>query len=439
MVSEPLCELFGDNAVLMWRDLQVGFRFDRMHGERSGVVSEMMVFLLPPGTGSVDMDQVIWGPVVLNITDNRDIRDMARVLGEQIEAPAIDWNEMLMRGCATAVNRWRSADKTVKVNSIDAVIHMDIISHFIRENESTMMFADAGSGKSYIGLALSLALAAGVPLLNGRLTPAYAMPVLYLDYECDGPDVRQRVDALAKGMGLLKIPDGLMYRRMNQPFAFYEHDIREYVIRAGIKLVVIDSVVPASGGEAKEPGTANTFMQSIKRIDGPAKLLLAHVSKAARDTRSSERTPYGSMFFYALARSVWSIQRIQAEGGSDIDIGLYHTKANNTGLHPPFGIKMRFTDEPREVSLEPLKIDDNAELAEHGTFALRIISAIKTSLEPLSCPRIAEMLKINEGTVRTTLNRFRESGVIVEAGSDGRTKLWGMAAHFADDGVAQGG
>ena len=77
-----------------------------------------------------------------------------------------------------------------------------IVPDFVPERHLAVLYGDGGAGKSYLALAMALAIASGTHWL-GR--PVLKGPVAYLDFEFDQDAQQRRAEAVAKGLGLTSV------------------------------------------------------------------------------------------------------------------------------------------------------------------------------------------------------------------------------------------
>jgi len=157
----------------------------------------------------------------------------------------------------------------------------------------------------------------------------------------------------------------------------------------------------AIGGDQNLQNVVTPVCDSLNDLKTPV-LIIDHVSKENGDT------PIGSSYKFASARNIWKIDKSQNVGANIIEVGLYHTKANNSKLFPPIGIRMEFIndmyDQTDRVVISPIDVGDNDVLAD----ALPVTRKIERELE--ESPKTVEQLVQNTGsninTVRTTLSRY---------------------------------
>lgn len=133
------------------------------------------------------------------------------------------------------------------------------------------------------------------------------------------------------------------YSRATRPL-LYEADRLETICHDGqIGFVVIDSVVPASSGSANDAEAAAGVYGVLRRL-GVGSLVVSHVTKASqgKEVKPEDATPYGSAFWWNLARSAWHLRRATDDAdGSRQTLGLFNSK-NNYGKFAAIGLEIEF-------------------------------------------------------------------------------------------------
>jgi hypothetical protein len=296
-----------------------------------------------------------------------------------------------------------------------------LVDDLIPEGYPVLLHGDGGVAKSMLALSFGLALARGGRWLGRDL--GEASPVLYLDFELDAPEQRRRVNRLARGEGLERVPDNLLYLSAlgypaREAFAAALEESRKH----GVRLLILDSLGPALQGDAEAARDVIGFYQKSMepfRAAGVTVLVIDHQARLQAGEKYQSKSAFGSVFKTNLARSV-----IQAEaterGENALTVRLRQKKHNFGSLAEPFEVRLTFTEE--EVTLEP-KALDAADLAEEGT--LNATDRVKMALElgPAYPQEIAEATGIVEKTVKNTLSRLKKKGEVEPTGEkDGRAE-----------------
>src|SRR5436305_10177320 len=77
---------------------------------------------------------------------------------------------------------------------------------FIPEGFVTSLFADGGTGKSFLAAALAVHIASGLSFLGADVLNGN---VLVVDAEVDCAEFLRRAFSIARGLGMAKLPEGL--------------------------------------------------------------------------------------------------------------------------------------------------------------------------------------------------------------------------------------
>ncbi len=395
-----------------WRQWALTILISRV-SERSGnVMGELAVIMHREGKDRL----LTRGTINLSSFESR--ARLAKRLERLATGP--EWNPVVETSCVKTEDFHRQGQPSESLEPTD----LDrpacfVLNPLIYERNPTMVFGPGESGKSFWALFLACLLASG-----GQSTDLAVAPdghnVLYLDWELQAPEQRARVRQLRAGHPeLTRSP---MYRRMHVPLASCATELRRDLHAHDIGVIIIDSVGMATGGEMERSQDPVAFFNALGSF-GVASLLIHHVPKAADDDK--KRTPYGSVYYYNLSRSIWEM-RLVAEPESDTrTLALFHYK-NNLGRHlPPKGYTLKITDEvARFAPCDPL---EEPELARGFTVRERIKRLLKDHTAR-TVTMIADGLQVEPETVRTVLNRYkgRDWMNMSTGGGKGHEAEWGV-------------
>jgi hypothetical protein len=296
-----------------------------------------------------------------------------------------------------------------------------VLSEFVPTPYVTLFYGDGGVAKSLLALALALEVARGSGEWLGL--EAEEGPVLYFDAELDMGEQVRRAHQLRRGLGLEKLPDGLLYMsalgfgiRETLPVAL------ETCKEHGVELLVLDSLGPALQGDAEASRDVIGFFQDFIepfRASGVAVLIIDHQSKLQAGQSYQSKGAFGSVFKSNLARSVLQVEATE-RGEGTLTVRVRQKKHNFGPLAEPFGIKLDFSEE--SVALQAVELDA-AELAEEGT--LNASDRVKFALQegPAYPWELAEATGIPLKTVKNVLTGLRKQGVVEATGeTEGRAE-----------------
>lgn len=160
--------------------------------------------------------------------------------------------------------------------------------------------------------------------------------VLYLDYENPTPYFIART--------IKKINSDIrnIYVRCCQvPLIDEVEQIYEEAEEKKIDVIVIDSLIKAIAKDVNDASEVAKFFQYLGKIP-VTWILITHVAK-----NNPNQDPYGSVFFYNLARNIWFIKRIADH--ENIILQLIHRKTNYTKLYPSSLFVLSYSEDGRLI------------------------------------------------------------------------------------------
>jgi hypothetical protein len=210
-----------------------------------------------------------------------------------------------------------------------------LIEPFIYANKISLLYGKGGSLKSWIALYLSVLCDLYAQDNEAGFLPAPSK-VLWLSYEEDQQTVHERIQAIHKGLKY-EADSAINFRFMTRPLVDDVSVLKQFCDEEDIGLIVIDSAIPASGGEASDSGAADRFFKGLQQLKG-GKLVLAHEAK-----NSTVNNPFGSVVFTNMPRSVWEIQSEADYDSSYAAVSLVHRKVNTGRRRKPIGLRFDFS------------------------------------------------------------------------------------------------
>lgn len=348
----------------------------------------------------------------LNLLSARARKSLAQDL-EQIQP--IAWEALLEQLAVHVVRRERQGEAWHRITSQGEVAPIEwLLRPFLVAANPTVIVGPGGSGKSYMVLFAAVLVATGKRHPGVPLEPQKRASVLLLDWEAEEREVERRLRRLALGMGLEE-PVEIIYRRCAIPLADDLEAIQAAVGEFDPGLIVVDSMGPAVGGDLLSAQDSTRFFAALRRL-GVTSLVVAHTPKSGNGI-------YGTTFHRNLARSVWEAHAYSVPGEDAVALGLFHVKANVSGLQRPIGLEFQFDGEDGAVRVLPREVTDIPVVKERAPLKDRILGLLPRT-GPLSIKELASHLDGNYQAVKKALYRLEERGRVVHLG-DGR---WGAAS-----------
>lgn len=275
--------------------------------------------------------------------------------------PNILWGNIIRDSFDAIMDTYREGVPVETMNSLDVFTPRTYALYpmFVK-GVANLMWAPGGSGKSYFALLTCVMVDRGMNTMNMRAPKGN---VLYLDWE-EEPDVfRQRLFALQKGLDVSNPEEsGILYKKMVGSLASNIESISKTVIDNNITYLVVDSVGPALGGSGIDQEVVEEYFRALRVLD-VTNLSIDHANRAGETT--GQWQIHGSAFKYARARQVYEVRKVQEHESGELEVVLYHRKANDSGSRSPRGFRINFEmretynemDDEYERHLESVKFE----------------------------------------------------------------------------------
>lgn len=414
--SQPLSDLTvtteSDGYTFTWRQFGVSVTVARLTERSGNLHAELTV-----RAGQAGQDRLLTqGGVNLSSLQGRErlAKRMAHL------CPGPEWDTVVETVCARTVALHRRGQPA---ESLEPQEHDQpacfVCNPLVYDRHSTLLYGPGESGKSFLALYMACLLASGGTSSNLAVAPG-GHGVLYLDWEMRAPEMRARVRQLRAGHPeLTRTP---LHRSMHLPLAACVPEIRREIHEQHIGVVIVDSLGPATGGEIERASDPVAFFNALGSL-GCASLLIGHVAKASDEEKS--RTPYGSVYYYNLARSIWEVRLVSEPASDERKIALYHRKNNLGRRLRPLGYTLTITDQ--SARWEPCDPTEEPELARGLTLRERI-RRLLADHQTRTVNVIAEELSVEPESVRKTLNRYKGRGwmSLSSGGGRGNEAEWGV-------------
>ena len=355
----------------------------------------------------------VWRHIVgsrFQLTSVRSRVDIAKQC--ESEVSDVPWRQLIEETSINVLARYRRGADVLDLSEWTPPKNSPTgfrLTPLLAEGLPNMIFGDGGVGKSMVALWLS------TMVTEGMQEPFECSPgnVLYLDWEMEADEAHGRLRRISEGMEL-PTPPRIFYRRCAGRLVDDVEWLAETVQSKGIDLVVVDSAVPACGGNPNEPESVQALFYGLRQLEVTS-LIVAHVSKNTAD--GPVTTPYGSVFWSNLSRNVWQAQKEQDPGDDSIVVSLKHRKTNVGPLLKPVSLKMTFSP---SFSVERVATVERPVLTSKRPLAEQI--AKKLGDGAMSSSALAEAIGANPNSVRTTLARREDRFVKLPNGT------WGLKA-----------
>ena len=286
------------------------------------------------------------------------------------------------------------------------------IRPFLQDKSASLVFGTGGEGKSTLVVAMLLSKASGRAFLP-NIDPGAPSGVLFCDWEDNEENFWITCNALLEGMNMtfddLLMP--VVYRHFAGSLGDYTDVISDEIARHRIEVLAIDSLVASSGSEhsPNDAEAARVWHQVVSSF-GIASIGITHIAKSSAN---KDGTPFGSVYYFNLARAIWQVSRENESEHSSV-LAVAHRKSNNTGIMKTVGLRAEFEsdefDRATKITYSEADLNTTEVLVTKLSVTDRILYAIKDiAMEP---KEIAEELDIPSNTVRQALLRAKERKLV---------------------------
>lgn len=405
-MSDPATTYLDDRHVYVWEEIEsTQIVFERFSEERDGTLrTELTVTTNLPNGGH------LLGPSRINLLSDRTIKTTANALKDRNDMA--DWYALLTQAAKASVEYWRDGDPLELVDTNADTRRRWLLEPFLEDSGFSVIFARGGSGKSFLGGAIALAQATGLPLFGFEsVAPG---PVAYLDWEASKSEFDSRMTRLCRPLGVTD-PE-IYYRHQDASLASTAHTLSKRFAQMGVTLCIVDSKGMAISGAPEKSEPILELNRAMRRLKVPI-LLIDHVSKGQIKGDDPDMA-FGSVYIEYQARLAWSVKSEARPG--EIKLLLKNTKANNGPKRTrPLGVTFAFEDRGIAVSVDhqPAIFTDKGP-AKHQ------IAEYLVERGPTDLGEIARDLRLNRDTAKKALER--DEGEMFERAYPG-TDIWQMA------------
>jgi hypothetical protein len=345
----------------------------------------------------IDGDKTLCEGQRLNL--NGDKTRVARKLHEYSpRLPLAEWTILVETTAVLVLRRYREGEPLHILNVDTPVEQLSYqLNPLVFAKKPTIIYGDGGVGKSTFALLCAMMVAtgetiAGLSAIRGRS--------LFIDYE-DSHDVHvRRMRAISACHPQLARAE-VRYQAHTEPLWNIVPTLLRRVQSDHISFVVLDSLAPATCGDASAEAAARLF-RALRQLNVSA-LLLAHIPKASE--QQQEPSIYGSVFNKNFARSTWELRKEQEVGADESILGLFHKKSNLSRLHSPIGLRVSQNCASDTIRYEPCDLAETLELQRGLPIASRIRAFLERDGGLYTAREIADAIAAPLATVKSTLSR----------------------------------
>jgi hypothetical protein len=410
--------VIGDNFKFTWASLALEAELRRFVQRSDALMADLLIAAIGEQDGRAVRKLI--HRTTLNLKAGETRTRLAKYLNER--RSDVPWIDVLEQLCFLGADRYEEGDPTIDLRDVDPRERPRwFLYPYLEHGGPTILFGPGGTGKSYLSLAAALTIATGSPFF-GQLV-GQSVPVLYLDWETDQYTHAERLQALCKGLGGVRLPNAIYYRRMVGSLGDQLGAVQREIERLGIGGGVVDSLAAARGGEPESADVTNRTMTAIRALAIPT-LVVDHVSKAVMNsTRGEGRlSPFGSIYTENRARNTWSVRRAGEEGGDTFAVGLVHEKTNNGRYQKRHGFELSFVnamdgqgeERPDSASIRSINLADNPDFEADLTLSERVLRFLRDQPAGTATPEeTAAALGVDKKAVAPRFSELKRKGALI--------------------------
>ena len=401
VMDAPIMDASSQTArIFRWPESGVMVRVERLRD--TGRRLECWITIATASLGKV------YGPVGLDLLSTTQRDGLRRTLKDRDEQ---DWTAIIQHVADLVIQSLDPAEDLIDMGSYKRQTKSPWLAEpFVRDQQPYLVYSDGGEGKTTFMLALMLTLA-GVPVLPG-IHVAEPITSMMLDWEADKDETSDTLAMLAAGVGAEVPKDRILYRRFSGTLLDHMDAIQRDVTEHNVRFTGTDSLIAAFGESDRPSSAARDYFNAMRTL-GVASWGITHL------TLEGKAKPYGSAFYWNLARGVWRLRRDQEDGSSEADIGLFQEKFNRGGRVSPIGYRATYEDD--KISFKRAEVGAMPEVGKKAGVPDQIAAVLSSG--NLTLPKIYDELPhVDEATIRQALNRKTRTPRFQNNGLDG----WGL-------------
>lgn len=376
----------------------------RLHEKDSHLVGLLKVRAILDGTAY----HIYLGSI--NITSSQSRRQLSNHIksltkGSTLED--VDWDILIENLSAEIYKLYFEPKRPERLTIYEDLPSVEYTMYpLIPKGVPVLVFAPGGVGKSIIALYVCTLYETGYNLWH-RPEP-HEGSALYVDWELDKALTSKRFSQIVlEGVESKNAP---LYMQATHPIREEIENILIAIEEHNVKLIVIDSVAPAIGGDINEASSVIEFFEHIRKITamGVSILILSHVSKADKQ-REDGATPVGSVFFENLSRMTWELKVWRSPATEGVYLYALYNRKSNFGYHKPHAIKIAWEEGAAIIS--PLSMDELKQLGQTGSQKDLILSLLY-EYKQMSVEDIAKALGTSKNVIWKVLSQMKAEGLV---------------------------
>ena len=377
-MANMLVDRKGTVVTVAFPDDGVEITAERIRDRSGYFTAELYIYASLPFNGVMSKVKVNHSrPDLLDVNSkNRLIENLEE---KTRDYPSLYWGEIVDAAVDAVIDKHREGEPEAIMGNLEGYTPRTYaIKPLFVSGVANLIWAPGGSSKSYLSLLSCVMVDKGLSIHGLRARKGVA---LYLDWEETAEVFRHRLAAVHRGLNI-QPQSGVIYKKMKGSLADNVEYISKLIMKHNVTFMVVDSVGAALGGSGIDQDTVNQYFDA-GNILGITWLSVDHANRAGETTGKWQI--HGSAYKYNRSRQVYEVKKVQEHDSGDMEVVLYHRKANDSGLKSPRGFSIHFESEERFNKFE----DDYDTVLQSVSFdTLELADANDALLKPLSIGEI---------------------------------------------------
>lgn len=338
--------------------------------------------------------------------------------------PNIGWDEVLDQFCIAVM----TAEKRLDAPGI-SLRHAQrphatgmLLNPLLLAGLPSIWYGDGGTAKSYLALAAAISLHTEAPVI-GNMIPAQSLRVLYLDFEFDAWEHRERmrrVLRLPSDVDPEMMPDVAYLDCKGGTIVTQVDRIRAAAREFNAQFLIIDSISYAADGPLNEDETARLYYRILGYLGLPS-LSTAHIPK-----NGDPDSPFGSIHWKTLSRLAWHFQVLGRPSVDQLALKLTNKKVSTGGQLPQETITVNF--DPEGVAIHEGAIEPEAPL--QGEHWRQIRTLLERERRTMTYEEIALGVGLAPAQVKARVSEHKEAFMVLPPTEGRRKALVGLKGGF---------
>ena len=425
---KPKIQQVLDEITYTWADLDVALVLSQFHPTPAGALKALLDARSVRTQDTLNGGgHLLWQQVTLTATTDRD--KIAERLQLRVARDKDEWRQDIDRCFHDAYQRQMQVPDPLDLADvgIDSLEPPYLFAPVLLDGQVTSLLADQGSTKSYLMLYVACCTVTGRESIFGP--PRREGPCIFYDWEQDKHVSRRRLELICRGLGI-GIPRGLYYVDMSARGRLMDMapEMRHQIARIKPVQVMVDSLTFATGGDLNSTEFSSPTMSAIGGLgEGVAKLVASHPTKASRKAPDEDVSIIGSGLFEFRGRGLWLLKAPPRHSrGSDFVVTMTDRKASEDEDRGKLYYRIAFDRDAHSVRFERATSADEMAQAATGVTGEEAIMQHLQRCGQDNTTRMAQVLRMTPGNVRSYCRRLRDKGLAQKIGGDEdtNTAVW---------------